>query len=83
MIVVSTRDFRTNQTKYLDMVKNGIDIILRARTGSFKITPITEDDTLSSKNEIVNQLRSALKEVSDAKKGKLNLKTAEELLSKL
>lgn len=83
MIVVSTRDFRTNQTKYLDMVKNGIDIILRARIGSFKITPITEDDTLSSKNEIVNQLRNALKEVSDAKKGKLNLKTAEELLSEL
>ncbi|MGL4518854.1 MAG: prevent-host-death family protein [Phocaeicola sp.] len=83
MVVVSTRDFRTNQTKYLEMVKNGVDVILRARGGSFKITPISENDTLSSKSEMVNQLRNALKEVADAKKGKINLKTAEELLSEL
>ncbi|MGL5958433.1 MAG: prevent-host-death family protein [Phocaeicola sp.] len=78
---VSTRDFRTNQTKYLEIVKNGIDVILRARSGSFKISPITENDTLSSKSEMVDQLRNALKEVVDAKEGKINLKTAEELLS--
>ncbi len=83
MIVVSTRDFRANQTKYLEMAKNGIDVILRSRSGSFKITPITEGNTLSSKSEMAIQLHHALKEVADAREGKINLRTAEELLNDL
>ena len=83
MTVVSTRDFRTNQTKYLNMAQAGEDIILRSRAGSFKITPITEDDSLTSKTTLEASLRHALQEVVDAKKGNLKLKSAEEILSEL
>ena len=31
MLVISTRDFRANQTKFLDMVNNGEDIVLKSR----------------------------------------------------
>lgn len=83
MMVVSTRDFRTNQTKYLEMVQAGEDIILRSRAGSFKITPVTADDAMTNKKILENKLRQALQEVADAKAGKIKLKSAEELLSEL
>ena len=47
MLVVSTREFRTNQRKYLDMVKNGTELILKSReNGSFALTPVTEYHTI-------------------------------------
>ena len=39
MIVISTRDFRTNQTKYLNMVKSGEYVVLKSRAGKFRIFP--------------------------------------------
>lgn len=83
MMIVSTRDFRTNQTKYLNLAKSGEDVVLRSRTGSFKISPITQDDGISSKAEFKSQLRHALQEVIDSRKGKIKLQTAEELLNEL
>jgi antitoxin (DNA-binding transcriptional repressor) of toxin-antitoxin stability system len=41
------REFRANQGKYLGMVKNGTELILKSRgNGSFAITPITEYHTI-------------------------------------
>lgn len=48
MLVVSTRDFRTNQTKYLNKANAGEHVILKSRTGSFKIVPISSDDIVSN-----------------------------------
>lgn len=83
MMIVSTRDFRTNQTKYLNLAKAGEDVVLRSRTGSFKISPITSDDSISSRAEFKSELRHALQEVIEARKGKVKLQTAEELLNEL
>lgn len=82
-MIVSTRDFRTNQTKYLNLAKSGEDIVLRSRTGSFKISPITYDDGMSSKAKFKSELRHALREVLDSRKGKVKLQAAEELLNEL
>ena len=51
MTVVSIRDFRANQSKYLGLAAGGDSVILTSRAGSFKIVPITEDDSLVSKKE--------------------------------
>lgn len=54
MIVISTRDFRDNQTKFSDMVNKGEDIVLKSRkNGSFKLVPIGENDLLISKEYIL------------------------------
>ena len=51
MVVISSRDFRSNQSKYLGMAANGTGVVLKTRSlGSFKIVPVTEDDTLMTKN---------------------------------
>ena len=80
MIVISTRDFRANQTKFLDMVNNGEDIVLKSREkGSFKLVPVKEEDTIIDKRE----LKGALQQVKDHMDGKIQLKSAEALLDEL
>lgn len=61
MTVVSIRDFRANQSKYLGLAAGGESVILTSRTGSFKIVPITEDDSLVSKKEFFARINEARK----------------------
>ena len=83
MIVISTRDFRANQTKFLDMVNNGEDIVLKSREkGSFKLVPVKED-TIIDKRDIIAELKGALQQVKDHMDGKIQLKSAEALLDEL
>ena len=50
MIIVSTRDFRANQGRYLRQARDGEDVIIKSRDhGSFKVTPVTKDDTIYGK----------------------------------
>lgn len=62
------------------MAKNGEDIIVKSReNGSFKIVPVTEDDTLMSKTAFFAQIDSALQEAKEGK-GK-SIKTKDELFA--
>ena len=83
MIVVSTRDFRTNQTKYLKKASSGEHVILKSRTGSFKIIPISTDDIVSNKRDLATELRGALQEVKDHLEGKKQLQSLDSLLDEL
>ncbi len=83
MLVVSTRDFRANQTKYLNMVNAGESVVLKSRTGSYKITPITEDDAIKSKRDLASELRGALMEIKDALNEKRQLQTLDALINEL
>lgn len=48
MIVISTREFRANQNKYLGMAADGEDIVLKSRGwGNFKIVPVSTNDALA------------------------------------
>ena len=68
MEVISTRDFRSNQGKYLSMAAKGHGIILKTRSlGSFKITPLTEDDTLMSKEEFFRKVDEARRQIDEGK----------------
>ena len=49
MTLISIRDFRSNQGKYLALAARGESVILTSRSGNFKIVPVTEDDYLVSK----------------------------------
>ena len=68
MLVISTREFREHQGKYLKKVKEGEDVVLKSReNGSFKLVPISEDDTLMSKEEFFNKLDQSLQQVKEGK----------------
>ncbi len=54
MLVISMREFRANQSKYLDLVNEGEEVILKSReNGSFALTPVTEFTTLIPKEYIL------------------------------
>lgn len=82
MIVISTRDFRANQTKFLNMARNGEDIILKSRNlGSFRLTPVKEK--AEEKRDLTEELVAALRQVRDHLDGKIELKTAESLIDEI
>ena len=67
MVIVNSREFRSNQGKYLDLAANGQGLILRSRRGSFKITPLTEDDTLMSKEELYRKIDQGIQDIRTGK----------------
>lgn len=77
MQVVSAREFRSNQGKYLTAAMRGQSVMLTSRYGNFKITPITEDDNLTSR------IVDGLKEVKLMEEGKLPRRTIQDLLDEL
>lgn len=83
MVVVSTRDFRTNQTKYLNLAKAGEHVVLKSRAGSFRIFPDDGGDTIDAPRDLIKELRNALTEVKEAIAGKRKLQSADSLLDEL
>lgn len=50
------------------MVANGESIILRSRSyGSFKIVPVTDDDTLMSKEEFYRRIDNGIRQLQEGK----------------
>ena len=68
MIVVSSREFRANQSKYLGMAAKGEDVVLTSRgKGAFKITPVTSDDKIMSKEEFYAKIDHSIKQYEEGK----------------
>jgi len=81
MLVISTREFREKQGKYLNLAAKGEDIVLKSRgKGSFKLVPVTEDDTLMSKEELDAVIERGLQNI---KAGKTKRYTMDELRVKM
>ena len=59
MTIVSTKDFRSNQTKYLDMANRGERVILKSRKGNFRLTPVANRKT--PKRDITAEICNGLK----------------------
>ena len=82
MLVISTREFRDRQRSYLDKVDDGIEILLQRRKNkSYKIVPVTNDDTLMSKAEFFTKLNRAAQEIYEGRGSTVHSK--EELIAYL
>ena len=46
MTIVTTREFRANQSKFLGMARRGEHVILKSRLGSFRLTPEEEEELI-------------------------------------
>ena len=82
MIIVSTRDFRSNQSYYLDMVNRGESVILRSRAGNFRITPVSKNDLIKER-DLVTDLRNSLIEVKEVLAGNKSLQSLDNLIEEL
>ena len=73
MLIISSREFRDNQASYLDRIDNGEEILLqRGKDKSYKIVPVTKEDTVISKEFILSPDKDLQRAI-----------TGEELLSRL
>ena len=77
MEIVSARDFRANQTNILTKALRGESILLSSRIGMFKIVPVTEEDTLTTR------ICKGLEQVKMIEEGKLPRRTVEDMLDEL
>lgn len=77
MQIVSAREFRTNQSAVLRRARNGESIVLTSRLGAFKITPVTEEDNLTTR------IAEALHQVRGMREGKIKGYSVNELLDEL
>lgn len=59
MTIVSTTDFRANQTKYLGMVDSGEAVILKSRRGSYRLMPVEEEEP---KRDVTAEICQAMKD---------------------
>ena len=81
MLVISTREFRERQKSYLDKVDTGTEILIQRRKNkSYKIVPITEDDTLMSKEEYFAKFERGLLSIKEGKGKKMTIEQVNELL---
>ena len=81
MLVISTREFRDKQRSYLDKVDTGTEIIIQRRKNrSYKIVPVTEDDTLMSKEEYFAKLERGLQSIKEGKGKRMTIEQVNELL---
>lgn len=72
--VVTTREFRSNQGKYLTAALSGQSVFLKSRYGSFRIIPVEEESTIESR------IAEGLKEVKEHIEGKKELPLAKDII---
>ena len=65
MLVISSREFRQNQSMYLDKVDKGEQVIVqRGKDKSYMLTAIKEDDIYFNA-EMVNRIKKSPNEASN------------------
>lgn len=68
MLIISSREFRANTGRYLDMVAKGIDVILKSRnSGSFRLIPIQESDIVMSEKEFYEKIDRSILQAEEGK----------------
>lgn len=77
MEIVSARNFRTNQTAVLRKAMKGESVLLTSRVGMFKIVPVTEEDSLTTR------ICRGLEQVKMIKEGKLPRRTIQDMLDEI
>ena len=82
MTIVTTREFRANQSKFLGMARRGEHVILKSRLGSFRLTPEEEEEPKCNVTEEVCQGLKDWKEYLETGKSE-NFVTWEEMMDEL
>lgn len=80
MIIVSSGEFRQNQKEYFDKIDKGEEVIVqRGKNKSYKLVPVTADDTLMSKKEFYDKIHKVLKEMDEGNVTKLTPEMQKEM----
>ena len=61
MTIVSTRDFRANQGRFVGMALRGEDVILKSRQGKVRLIPVNDEEE-EPKRDITAEVCQGLKD---------------------
>lgn len=75
MEIVTAREFRSNQGKFLTAARSGKSVMLTSRYGNFKIVPISDTDEI-----VAGDLRTASAEVKAHIAGEIELPLAKDIV---
>ena len=75
MVVVTAKEFRSTQGKFLIAAREGQSVLLTSRYGNFKITPVSSEDMI-----IERDLREAVNQVKDHMEGRIELPNARDIV---
>ncbi|MEG2675029.1 MAG: prevent-host-death protein [Muribaculaceae bacterium] len=68
MLVISSREFRDNQKKYFDKIDAGEQVVVqRGKNVSYRITPVTKDDTLMTEEEFYAMIECSAQQAREGK----------------
>lgn len=68
MLIISSREFRANTGRYLDMVAKGMDVVLKSRNlGSFRLVQVKESDVLMSEKEFYEKINRSIMQSEEGK----------------
>ncbi len=84
MVVVSSREFRANQRKYFDLARFN-DVVITSRSyGSYRLVPITKDDTLVDRETLDAKIRQGIADYEAGKVHRMNEgESSEDFLGRL
>ncbi len=67
MVFVSSREFRADQRKYLEMAQTNVVVISSRKYGNYKLVPLTDDDTIISVEELDAKIKRGIAEYENGK----------------
>ena len=85
MTIVTTRDFRANQTKFVDMALRGEHVVLKSRRGNVRLMPVEDEEEEEPKRDVTAEICRAMKDWKEyLETGKSDkFRPAEELIYEL
>lgn len=67
MVVVTGREFRASQAKYLGYAGRGEDVVIKSRAGSFRLVPVQSDDVVYNEQKLTEMIDRSLKQMAEGK----------------
>ena len=67
MVFVSSREFRADQRKYLEMAQTNVVVISSRKYGNYKLVPLTDDDTIVNSDELDAKIQRGIAEYEKGK----------------
>ncbi|MGG7663902.1 type II toxin-antitoxin system Phd/YefM family antitoxin [Dyadobacter sp. BHUBP1] len=81
MLVISSREFRDNQKKYMDLADNNQQVIIQRGKGkAYALTPVSEKDRYFMDPEVVAEIREGIEQYRAGKTKKVNKADLDKLL---
>ncbi|SDH21251.1 Antitoxin Phd_YefM, type II toxin-antitoxin system [Dyadobacter soli] len=81
MLVISSREFRDNQKKYMDLADNNQQVIIQRGKGkAYALTPVSDKDRYFMNPEVVAEIREGIDQYLAGKTTKVNKADLDQLL---